>query len=157
MQGVVGVVILQGIVDVPARCGQRGKGSTVHIAASGIGRAVGAVAAHRENRRVPARQSRGCGQRQLLIASAETFAGQVHDRFPARDERKLPALPCVGAGDGAEEAARFPRFAAELVGQENGFIAPRPASFGRRRAELAHAAGDLCSHVVQRLGRLLRQ
>ena len=68
LQGVVGVVILQGIVDVPARCGQRGKGSTVHIAASGIGGAVGAVAAHREHTAVfqpGQRRSRRKGQ--LLI------------------------------------------------------------------------------------------
>ena len=82
LQGVVGVVILQGIVDVPARCGQRGKGSTVHIAASGIGGAVGAIRAYGEHRAASQPGDTGSGGKgELLIAAAFTVASQMHHCF----------------------------------------------------------------------------
>ncbi len=85
-QGVVGIVVLQGVEHVPTRCCQCCGGVAVHIAAGGIGGAVGAVTAHGEHCGVLSRQRRGCGQRQFLIASAQPFAGQVHHGFPPRDK-----------------------------------------------------------------------
>ena len=64
LQGVVGIVVLQSVKNIPARCSQCGGGVAVHIAACGIGRAVGAVTAHREHTAVfQPRKGRGSGKR----------------------------------------------------------------------------------------------
>ena len=100
-------------------------------------------------------QCRGCGQRQLLIASAQPFAGQVHHGFPARDKGQLFSLSRMGAGDGTQKAACLPRLAAEPVGEEDRLIAQLPAGFSGRG--LSDAAGDLRGHVVKGFRRFLRQ
>ena len=156
-QGVVGIVVLQSSVSAPAPGLQRGKGIPIHIAAGGIGGAVCAIAAHREYRRVQPGNGRRNRKGQLLISSAKPFSGQVNDGLAARDVGQLFPLPCLGADNGAKEAACFPCFAAELVGQENRFISQIPAGAGRGTAKLPHAAGDPGGHIVQRFGRFLRQ
>ena len=140
-QGVVGIVVLQSSVSAPAPGLQRGKGIPIHIAAGGIGGAVCAIAAHREHRRVQPGNGRRSRKGQLLISSAKPFSGQVNDGLAARDVGQLFPLPCLGADNGAEKAACFPCFAAELVGQENRFISQIPAGTGRGTAKLPHAAG----------------
>ena len=148
---------MQGVEQVPARRSQRSGSIAVRIAAGGIGRAVGTVTAHREHGRVLSGQCRGCGQRQLLIAPAQPFAGQVHHRFPACDKGQLFPLPRMGVGDGPQKAARLPRLAAKPVGEEQRCIAQFPAGFGSGGAQLPHTAGDLGRHVVKGFRRFLRQ
>ena len=130
LQGVVGIVVLQGIEHVPALFCQSGGGVAVHIAASGIGGTVGAVTAHGEHCGVLSRQRRSCGQSELLIAAPLTLAGQVYHRLTACNKCQLFALPGVGASDGPQKAACFLGFTAELVGEEDGLVAQLPAGFG---------------------------
>ena len=148
---------MQGVEHISARRSQRSGSIAVRIATSGIGRAVGAITAHREHCRVLSGQRRSSGQSQLLIASAQPFAGQVHHRFPACDKGQLFPLPRMGAGDGPQKAARLPRLAAEPVGEEQRCIAQLPAGFGSGGAQLPHTAGDLGRHVVKGFRRFLRQ
>ena len=66
--------------------------------------------------------------------------GQVHHRLAARDKGQRLALPRVGSGDGAKEAARLPGLAAEPVGQQR--RAHSPAS-RQASAAAAHSSRTL--------------
>ena len=81
----------------------------------------------------------------------------MDDRLAACDVGQLFSLPRVGPDDGAKEAARLPGFTAELVGQQDGLIAKLPAGGSGGGAKLPHTASDLGRHIVQHLGRFLRQ
>ena len=158
LQGVVGIVVLQSVKNIPARCSQCGGGAAVHIAACGIGRAVGAVTAHREHTAVfQPRKGRGSGKRKLLISPAQPFAGQVHHRFPACDKSQPFALSRMGADNGAKKAARLPGFAAEPVGKDDRLIPQLPAGIGGGSTQFPHTAGDPGGHVVKGFRRFLRQ
>ena len=148
---------MQGVEHVPALCRQCGGGVAVHIATSGIGGAVGAIAAHGEHCGVLSRQRRSCGQCKLLIAASQTLAGQVHHGFPACDKGQLFALLRMGAGDRPQKTACLLCFATELVGEEDGLIAQLPAGFSGSGAQLSDAAGDLRGDVVQNFRRFLCQ
>ena len=145
-------------MDRPAPVGQGLQGIAVHIAAGGVGGAIGTVAAHREDGGAARpRQRRGGGQRQFLVASAQPPPDQVYDGLAARQKgQRLPAA-CVGAGHRPQEPAGFPGFAVQPVGEQHRLIAQLPAGRGRRGAELPHTAGDAGLHAGQLFGGLLTQ
>ena len=154
----VGVVVGEGAVHVPPGNAKGGFRLAVHIAAGGIGGAVGAVAAHREHTAVfqpGQRRSRRKGQ--LLVAPAQALAGQVHHGLAACNVSQLPASARMGADHRTKEAARLPRLAAEPVGEKHRLIPQRTAGRSGCRAQLPHTAGDAGGHVGQSLGGLLPQ
>ena len=105
-QCVVGVVVAQYIVDQNALRPEDRCGIAVHIAAGGISRPVGTVAAHTEYRCVGNSVDAHCsGQSQLLVSAAHTLTGKLYHSLTAGQEGKLPAGACMRFENGGQEAA----------------------------------------------------
>ena len=141
--------------DIQSVGRQRGGGIAVYIAPGGVGGAVGAVTAHRENTALQPRNARGGGKRQLLIPPAQPCAGQVDDGLAACQKGKRLFRRGMRLQDAGQKASGLPGLTAEPVRQQQGLVA-QGAALGRGgSAELPHAAGDAGGHVVQSLGRFL--
>ena len=138
---------MQGVKQVPARRSQRSGSIAVRIAAGGIGRAVGAVTAHRKHCRVLSGQCRGCGQRQFLIAPAQPFAVQVQIQETSVAHDTHTGQIGTAAHQVLEKTP--PELAGDIY--RNGVVLTGGG------AQLPHTAGDLGRHVVKGFRRFLRQ
>ena len=154
----VGVVIIERLHSVNTLLAHQLRGLAVGDAARGIGRSVRPVGADGEDERVrKSLNAERCGERDLLIAPAEALSPQVDDRFAAHEERKVFPVTRMRARNGSKHAPRLARLTAEAIGEDHRLVAERFARRGGRRAELAHAAGDLRFDIFERLRRLLCQ
>lgn len=89
LQRGISVVAPQNVGGVKPGGAERGEAVLIDKASGGVGRAVGPVGAEGEDGglRKPGKSFRS-GQRNLLIASAASGAGQMHDRLASGEKRK---------------------------------------------------------------------
>ena len=144
----IGVVVPQHIEYGDPALRQRRAGFAINIAAGGIGGAVRSVAAHGEDRRTGNVCNAGSrSKRQFLISPSEAVPGQVYDSFTACDKRERSVGLKVAFENTCKEAARLPRLAAELIGQDDGIISELLRSGSSGGTQLTHRAVDVSSRT----------
>ena len=130
----------------------------IDITSGRIRRAIGSVRTERADRRVAqAVEPRRGGQSKLLVPSAFSAAGQMHDSLAARKKRQRLFRVLVAAGNARQKAPRLPCLAIQAIRQHPALETELLCRVLCRRAQRTDTACNKRPHIGNSAGRRLLQ